>query len=132
MPRIAATAAAASTALSALRMPPDLPRLPVGTCALTTQGPIEPNADLASSCVPQSSPRGTGTPAGASTIALAAYSSKFITHPCCSAAVFFPVRPEQFLFARSVLRDHGDEVSDVEEMLVAEIFGNAVFLPRAT
>jgi hypothetical protein len=42
--RIAAATAPASSGLSAVLIPPALPRLPVGTWAFTTQGPISPKA----------------------------------------------------------------------------------------
>ena len=67
MPRMARAAAAPSSALSAILMPPDLPRLPVGTCAFTTEGPILATAADASSGVLQTMPFGIGTPAGNNT-----------------------------------------------------------------
>src|SRR5579883_686056 len=131
MPRMAVAVAAASSALSALRMPPALPRLPVGTWAFTTHGPISAKAAAASCGERQSLARGMGTPAGASTMAFAACSSKFIAGPARSAPVFRPMGPEQRLLARLVLGNRRHQVSDVEEVLVAEILRDAVLLPRA-
>ena len=62
-------------------MPPALPRLPAGTCALMTQGPIFAAAIAASAAVMQSVPRGTGMPAGVRISDFAACSSKFMWVP---------------------------------------------------
>src|SRR5919202_1290159 len=127
MPRMACALAAASSGLSAIPMPPALPRLPVGTCAFTTQGPTSWKAAAADAGVAQSRPRGTGMPAGRSTFSLAACSSKFMA----SMPVAGPMRPEQRLLARPVLRDRRHEMRDVEEVPVIQVFGNAVLLPGA-
>ena len=70
--------AAASAGVPASLMPPALPRLPAGTCALTTQGPILAAAIAASASEMQTMPRGTGIPAGARINDFAACSSKFM------------------------------------------------------
>jgi hypothetical protein len=75
-PRLAACFASSGPAASLI--PPALPRLPAGTCALTTQGPIFAAAMAASAALIQSAPRGTGMPAGVKTSDFAACSSKFI------------------------------------------------------
>ena len=65
MPRMLAAAAWASSAVAASLMPPALPRLPVGTCALTTHGPIRAPPLPASSGVRASRPFGVAMPAAA-------------------------------------------------------------------
>ncbi|MNC84964.1 hypothetical protein D3C83_05340 [compost metagenome] len=77
MPMIARAWARASSGVAASLMPPALPRLPVGTCALTTTAPIRAAAAAASSGVAASVPRGTAMPWRARS-GLAACSSKFI------------------------------------------------------
>ena len=79
MPRIWPATFSASSGVLASLMPPALPRLPVGTCAFTTHGPICAAAIAASFALMHSMPRGTAMPAGARISAFAACSSKFIT-----------------------------------------------------
>src|SRR5262245_7967273 len=129
-------------------MPPALPRLPAGTCALITQGPSLAAAMAASAAFVQRTPCGTGTPAACKTNDLAACSSKFITNsqlPCIDPrpnlqpfsgghslfAIFLPIRAEQRFFSRLVFRDGGDEVSDVEEIYIIQIVCDAVAAPGA-
>ncbi len=76
MPRMLPAAALAAAASAASLMPPALPRLPVGTCALTTHGPILRAAVSASSGVRASAPSGVAMPAARNS-GLAACSSKF-------------------------------------------------------
>src|SRR5262245_11189680 len=135
MPRIWLAACFASSGPAASLIPPALPRLPVGTCAFTTQGPIFAAAIAASAALMQSVPRGTGMPAGVKTSDFAAYSSKFM--PASqgrgdpSLSVFLPVRAEQLVLARLVFRDGGDEVGDVEKVHVVEIVGDRISAPGA-
>ena len=75
MPRMLPAAALARRASAASLMPPALPRLPVGTCALTTHGPIARAAASASSGVRASAPSGVAMPAARNS-GLAACSSK--------------------------------------------------------
>ena len=113
-------------------MPPALPRLPAGTCALTTHGPISPNAAAASCGDRQKRSRAApGSTAGVEHFRLGDVFHEIHPRPPRIASVFAPVRPEQFLFAWLVLRDRGHEVSDVEKVLVAQVLGDAVLLPRA-
>ena len=64
MPRIASAALPAAAASPAVRIPPALPRLPVGACALTTTGPPSSAAAArASSALRASRPRGIAMPA---------------------------------------------------------------------
>src|SRR5262249_55720230 len=49
-------------------------------------------------------------------------------HPL--AAVFVPVRTEQLIFAWLVFWNGCHEVCDVEKVLVAQVLGDAVLLPR--
>ena len=77
MPRISPAAAAASSGVVARLMPPALPRLPVGTCALTTQAPMRRAIASAASALAATAPGGVAIPAAASR-GLAACSSKFI------------------------------------------------------
>ena len=77
MARIARAALAASSAVSAVLIPPALPRLPAGTCAFTTQAPSSAAAEDASSAEVTSLLFGTAMPA-ASSNGFAACSSKFI------------------------------------------------------
>ncbi len=61
MPRIAWAALRASPTLCTTLMPPALPRPPIFTCALTTQGnPIRSAAATASGTVRAGMPDGTG------------------------------------------------------------------------
>src|ERR1700761_1027275 len=129
MPRMERAAAAPSSGVFTSLIPPDLPRFPVGTCAFTTLGPILTTASVTSSAVVQTSPSGVGTPAGASTLRLAANSSRFIAGVLSS--VTRPMRAEQFLFRRLVFGDRHHEMGDVEEMLVVQVLGDAVLLPGA-
>src|SRR5262245_23600358 len=136
MPIIWRAACLASSGPAASLMPPALPRLPAGTCAFTTQGPIFAAAIAASAVLMQRMPRGTGMPAGVKTSDFAAYSSKFIPTSQGRAAdlllpVFLPVRTEQLGLARLVFRDGGDEVGDVEKVHVVEIVGNRISAPGA-
>ena len=80
MPRMAAAADSASAALAATLMPPALPRLPVGTCALSTHGPSLSAICAASAGVAARAPCGVSIPA-ARNKGLAACSSKFIGPP---------------------------------------------------
>src|ERR671929_118436 len=48
-----------------------------------------------------------------------------------SAPVAGPMRPEQRLLARPVLRDRRHQMRDVEEVPVIQVLGNAVLLPSA-
>ena len=80
MPRMLPAAALAAAASAASLMPPALPRLPVGTCALTTHGPILRAAVSASSGVRASAPSGVAMPAARNS-GLAACSSKFKCPP---------------------------------------------------
>src|SRR5690348_3343888 len=128
MPRICPANFSASAGVLASLMPPALPRFPVGTCAFTTHGPICAAALAASFALMHRMPRGTGMAAGASTSALAAFSSKFMG---TLLAVFRPVGAEQFLFARLVFRDRGDEVGDVEEVFIVEVVRDRVAAPGA-
>src|SRR5580700_6675632 len=116
MPRMERAALSPSSGVFTSLMPPDLPRLPVGTCALTTLGPILATASDASSGVVHTSPFGVGTPAGASTLRLAANSSRFIV--CFLSSVTRPMRAEQLFLRRLVFGDRHHEMGDVEEMLV--------------
>ena len=78
MPRICPATFSASAGVLASLMPPALPRLPAGTCAFTTQGPIFAAAIAASAALMHKMPRGTGMPAGARISDFAACSSKFM------------------------------------------------------
>src|SRR5215475_2035422 len=137
MPRICSAVLRASSDVRASLMPPAFPRLPAGTCALTTQGPIFVAAVAASAAVLQSIPRSVGMPAAFRTSDLAACSSKFITHHPTwrqfarrqSASVFFPISAEQVFLTRLVFRNCRDEVRNVEEMLVVQVLRNAVAPP---
>src|SRR3989304_56543 len=117
MPRICDATCSASAGVLASLMPPALPRLPVGPWALPPQGPISPAAVAAPAAPVTRMPRGTGMPAGESTSDFAACSSKFMN----LLAVFFPMRAVQSLFARLFLGNGGDEVGDVEEVLVVQV-----------
>src|SRR5665647_1407207 len=128
MPRIWPAICSASAAVPASLMPPALPRLPVGTCALTTQGPICVAAFFACAAVVHRMPRGIGIPAGPSTSDFAACSSKFIM----LSAVFRPVGAEQVGFLGLVFRNGGDEMGYVEEIHIIHIVGDAVAAPGAT
>src|ERR1700750_1938535 len=119
--RISRAAFAASSGVWTSLMPPDLPRLPVGTCAFTTDGPRSATAADACSAVSQTFPSGVGTPAGTRTCCLAAYSSRFIVAVLFS--VTRPMRPEQFFLARLVLWNGSDEVRDIEEVFVIQVLG---------
>src|SRR5258708_5834987 len=79
--------------------------------------------------VETSMPRGIGIPAGPRINDFAACSSKFIL--CCLASVVGPVVAEQLFFARLVFGNGGDEVRNVEEVLIVQIVGDAVAAPRA-
>src|SRR5688572_28938339 len=114
---MARAASAASLGVPARRMPPALPRLPVGTCALTTHGPSAPAASPASSGVAHSLPRRIWIPAWATT-GLAACSSKFMRH---SFAVLGPERAEQLFLDRLVLGNHGGQMRDVDEVALVEV-----------
>src|SRR6185437_6183687 len=135
MPRICPAASLASSGPAASLIPPALPRLPAGTCALTTQGPIFAAAMAASAGLMQSLPRGTGMPAGVKTSDFEAYSSKFMQTSqlarSVSFPVFLPVRTEQVVLARLVFRDGGDEMGDIEKVRVVEIVGDRITAPGA-
>ena len=75
MPRIVAACERASSAVAASLIPPALPRLPVGTCALITHGPISAAAAAASSAVLAIRLGGTAMPYRVNS-GLAAYSQK--------------------------------------------------------
>src|SRR5215467_8741428 len=127
IPRICPAALCASSGVGASLMPPALPRSPVGTCALITQGPIFAAAIAASAAVIHRIPRGTGIPAGVRISDFAACSSKFIArrNPRPLLAVFLPIGAEQGFLARLVFRDGVDEVGDVEKVPVVQIVGDA-------
>ena len=97
MPRMLAAAALASSALAASLMPPALPRLPVGTCALTTHGPIRRAASPASSGVRASTPFGVAIPAARNS-GLAACSSKFMQNLPLMQVRRVPQAPPGFPF----------------------------------
>src|SRR6187402_2466821 len=130
MPRICAAASSASSGPAASLIPPALPRLPAGTCAFTTQDPMFAATIAASAALMQSLPHGTGMPAGVKTCDFAACSSKFM--PASqgrgdpSLPEFLPIGTEQLVLARSVFRDDGDEVGDVEKICVVEIVGDRI------
>src|SRR3546814_176603 len=128
MPRMAPAWLRASAGSAASRMPPALPRLPVGTCAFTTQGPISRAAASASAAFDARRASGTSILAAASS-GLAAFSSKFTAPP--SLAVLRPVAAEQLLLARLVLRDGGDEMGDVDEVAPVEVLRDRVLGPGA-
>src|SRR4051794_33546061 len=78
IPRMFSACCSASTRSEATLMPPALPRPPICTCALTTQGyPISSAAATASSTVVAGAPLGTGTPCRAKSC-LPWYSSRSI------------------------------------------------------
>src|SRR5512132_1921800 len=148
MPSICAAAFRDSSGVAARLMPPALPRLPAGTCALITQGPSLAAAMAVSAAFVQRIPCGTGMPAARKTNDLATCSSKFITHshlPCIDPrhepataarghsllAIFLPIRTEQRFLTRLVFCDGGDEVGDVEEIHIIQIVCDAVAAPGA-
>src|SRR5258708_14485782 len=119
MPSISRAIAAPSAGVSAILMPPDFPRFPVGTWALITEGPIFATAADASSALLQTVPLGIGTPAGARTFCLAAYSSRFIAMVLSS--VPGPMRTKKLFFGRLVFGDGNHEMGNVEEVLVVQV-----------
>src|SRR5262245_27212350 len=146
MPSICVAAFRASSGVPARLMPPALPRLPAGTCALITQGPSLAAAMAASAAFVQRTPCGSGMPAARKTNDLAACSSKFITNshlPCIDPrpnrqpfsgghllfAIFLPIRAEQRFLTRLVFRDGGDEVGDIEEIHIVQIVCDTVAAP---
>src|SRR5258708_32775027 len=100
-------------------MPPDFPRFPVGTWALITEGPIFATAADASSALLQTVPFGIGTPAGARTFCLAAYSSRFIAMGLSS--VPGSMRTKTLLFVRVVFGEGTTTMGDVTERLVGQV-----------
>src|SRR5262245_35454730 len=130
IPRICPAAFCASSGVPASLMPPALPRLPVGTCALITQGPIFAAAIAASDALMHRIARGTGIPAGVRISDFAACSSKFIARRNPRLlAVFLPIIAEQGFLARLVFRDGGDQVGDIEKVPVVQIIRNTVAAP---
>src|SRR5689334_21160457 len=100
MPMIFSAACPASSGDPASLIPPALPRFPVGTCALITQGPILAAAIAASAAEMHSRPRGTGILAGARISDFAACSSKFMRVSllqCLSCVVAGLSRPSRLV-----------------------------------
>src|SRR5450830_2051512 len=124
MPMMALAWVLASSGVAASLMPPALPRLPVGTWALTTTGPIRAATSTASSGVFASPPLGTAMPCLARS-GLAACSSKFIGFARL-LSVFLPEPPEQVLFRGLILGDDARNARSVEEMPVGHVLGEAV------